>query len=295
MPAMTMMRRWGMTPIAVLAVVLSAPMPSARSQSEPVPVVARAYWITLHARSAETFDSLSVFLSRDLRLPVFFQPETHGERRYMAVLAGNVILELCGPFADSPYRSSAVMARWNTLSFRPTGSTADNLTRLQQRGIEHGSPQTEMWDGKQVSVKVTGLSTPGMPVMLSECVEGEETLNAKLDALRDELKAGERDSLGIRGVDEIHIGYSRDEYLSRWRALLSPIQPINGVWQLSAGAGLRLVRADRDEIVALVLKVGSLARAVDQLTARNMLGERQEHLVAIAASAACGLTIYLSE
>jgi hypothetical protein len=152
-----------------------------------------------------------------------------------------------------------------------------------------------MWDGKQVNVNVTGLSNRGMPVMLSECVEGEEELNAKLGSLRDALKAGEGGHLGIRCVDEIHIGYSNDEYLSRWRALLSPIQPTDGVWHLSAGPRLRLVHADRDELVALVLKVESLARAVRQLTAMNMLAERQENMVAIAEGGACGLKIYLRE
>ena len=152
-----------------------------------------------------------------------------------------------------------------------------------------------MWDGKQVNVNVTGLSTPGMPVMLGECVEGEETLSTKLGFLRDTLKAGAGGPLGICCVEEIHIGYSNDEYLSRWRSLLSPIQPTDGVWQLSSGPHLRLVHADRDEILALVLKVGSVARVVDQLTAMNMLGEKDENTVAIAESGACGLRIYLRE
>ena len=295
MNTMTMSCRYKVSAFVVLTAVLIAPMPHAQSQSEPAPVVSRVYWVTIHTRSLDTFDSLYGLLSRDLKLPVFFQPETHGARRYAAVLAGNVILEPCGPFADSSYRSASVLARWSTLIFRPHRSTADSLTRLEQQGIEHGSPKTETWDGKQVNVNVTGLSTPGMLVMLSECVEGEETLNAKLGSLRDELKAGEQGSLGIRCVDEIHIGYSNDEYLSRWRALLSPIQPTDGVWQLSAGPRLRLVRADRDEIVALVLKVGSIAQAVDQLTARNMLGGKQENMVAIAEGGACGLKIYLRE
>jgi hypothetical protein len=295
MHTMTMSWRCKTRTLVLLAVVLIAPVSYVQSQTELTPIVSRVYWVTVHARSLEAFDSLFTLLSRDLQLPVFFQPETHGARRYAAVLAGNVILEPCGPFADSPYRSASVLARWNTLIFRPHQSTADNLTQLEQLGIEHSSPKTEMWDGKQVNVDVTGLSTPGMPVMLSECVEGEETLNAKLGSLRDALQAAAGGSLGIRGVDEIQIGYSNDEFASRWRQFLSPIQPTDGVWHLSAGPSLRLLHADRDELVALVLKVESLARAVSQLTAMNMLGERQGNMVAIAAGGACGLQIYLRE
>ena len=64
------------------------------------------------------------------------------------------------------------------------------------------------------------------------------------------LKAGAGGPLGICCVEEIHIGYSNDEYLSRWRSLLSPIQPTDGVWQLSSGPHLRLVHADRVEMLA---------------------------------------------
>jgi hypothetical protein len=228
-------------------------------------------------------------------LPVFFEPEMHGARRYATVLAGNVILEPCGPFVDSPYRSASVLARWNSLIFRPHRPTADSILRLEQLGIEHGAPRTEMWDGKQISMDVTGLGHRGMPVILSECVEGEEALNAKLGSLRDALKAAEGGPLGIHGVDEIHIGYSNDEFASRWRTFLSPLQPTDGVWHLSAKPDLRLVPADRDELVALVLKVESLDRAVSQLTTMNMLGERQEQMVAIAEGRTCGLKIYLRQ
>jgi len=284
-----------MKTLAFLAVALIAPVPCIQGQSEPAPVVARVHWITLHARTPEAFDSLYALLSRDLRLPVYFQPEQHGSRRYATVLAGNVILEACGPFPDGPYRGAAVSARWNTLVFRPSQSTAASLARLDGLGIGHGPPRTETWNKDHVDVSVTGLSAPGMPVVLSECVEQEQALRAKLDSLRDELKAGKGGPLGIRHVEEIHVGYSTDDNFSRWRAFLTPIEPIDGVWHLPAAPHLRFVRADRDEIVALVLKVESTARAASRLKALNMLGERQENTVAIGESRTGGLKIWLRE
>ena len=110
MNTMTKSCCYKMGALVVLTFVLIARIPYVQSQSEPAPVVSRVYWITLHARSLEAFDSLYDLLNQKLQLPVFFPPENHGARRYAAVLAGNVILEPCGPFADSQYRSVSVLA-----------------------------------------------------------------------------------------------------------------------------------------------------------------------------------------
>lgn len=142
---------------------------------------------------------------------------------------------------------------------------------------------------------VTGLSAPGMPVVVSECVDQEQALRAGLDRLRDELKAAKGGPLGIRHVEEIQIGCSTDDHLSRWREFLRPIQPVGGVWHLSAPPHLRLVPADRDEITAIVLKVESFDRAVSQLKALDMLGETHEKTVAISESRTGGLKISLRE
>ena len=171
MNTMTKSCCYKMGALVVLTFVLIARIPYVQSQSEPAPVVSRVYWITLHARSLEAFDSLYDLLNQKLQLPVFFPPENTGTT-LRGSAGGRRHPRTVRPLADSRYRSVSVLApRWNTLIFRPHRH-AESIASLGDRN-EHGSPQTEMWDGKQVNVNVTGLSTPGMPVMLGECVEGE--------------------------------------------------------------------------------------------------------------------------
>jgi hypothetical protein len=290
-----MSRHLTITALGCLNLLIISGTADAGEQARTVPVVSRVHWITVHARTPEAFDSLYALFSRDLELPVFFSPEQHGARRYAAVLAGNVILEPCGPFPDSGYRSATILARWNTLTFRPSQSTADTQAQLKRQGVRHGSPRTEPWDGKQISVDILGVNSPGMPVTVSECVEGEQALRAKLDALRAEMKSRKGGRLGIHGLDEVRIACTTEGRVAQWQAFLCPIQAAEGVWPLSLPPHLRLVRGDRDEIVALVLKVESLARAVKQLKAMDMLGAQQGNMAAIKGGRTCGLAIYLRE
>lgn len=259
------------------------------AQTNVVVLVSQVHWITIHVRTPAAFESLCALLGGDLQLPVYFGPESHGARRYEALLAAPVILEVCGPFPDSPYRATNVLARYNTLTFRAATTAAATSAGLSTRGLAHEPPRTEPWDKTAVQVNVTALSSTGMPVSVMQRVEDAEGFDGQLSLLREKFREG--GSLGIRGLDEIHIAYSDEKRLARWQTFLNPIASTNGSWTLHEKPALCFVRSDRDEVVALVFRVESLPRAALQLKQRGLLGESRGDMIGIAPDRACGLRI----
>jgi hypothetical protein len=226
-----------------------------------------------------------------MQLPVFFGPESHGTRRYVAFLAAPVILEVCGPFPDSPYHTTNVLARFNTLSFRTATTAAASSAELSIRGLAHEPPQSEPWDKEQRHVKVTALSAPGMPVSIAEQVEGAKALNDQLKALRDRLPKG--GPLGIRDLEEIYVSYSDEKRLAQWQSFLFPNGSTNGSWTLPEKPAIRFVQSHRDEVVALVFRVQSLPCAQQHLKQRGLLGKSEGNAVAITLERTGGLQIML--
>ena len=127
-------------PIRLTVVVLITLLSLANlalGETDATPVVSGVHWITIHARTPEAFDSLHAMFTRDMKLPVFFGPETHGPRRYVAVGAGRVILELCGPFPTVP---TATTMPW----LASTASSFGRAIRLRpaSRGWSPGRSST---------------------------------------------------------------------------------------------------------------------------------------------------------
>lgn len=280
--------------IVILLILITLANPTlAEPQTDPI--ASRVYWLTIHTRTPEAFDSLHALFTRDLQLPVFFGPETHGQRRYLAVLAGHVILETCGPFPDSPYPDAKTLARVHSLFLRPHTSLAASATALASRQIQHDPPKTVPWDPTELHIKLTALSAPGMPVTLSERVKDPAALNAQFDSLRKDHAARNAGPLSIRDLDEVHIGYSDENRLAKWQSFLHPIHPTARLWRLTEKPALCFVPHNHDEIVALVFKVESLDQAVRQLKAMNLVGTTRQTTASIAPSRACGLKILLKE
>jgi hypothetical protein len=114
--------------------------------------------------------------------------------------------------------------------------------------------------------------------------------------LRHELAAREGGPLGIRGVEEIVVGTTDLDAANRlYGKLLAPTQPVSGVWRIGDGPAIRLVRADRNLVHGLLVRVASLARARAFLEERKLLGSASEMRVTIAPSKIHGLNIALFE
>ena len=122
-----------------------------------------------------------------------------------------------------------------------------------------------------------------------------EDHDAKRAADRGRLRACGGGAVGLESVKEIVAGV-RDFEKARelWRRLYAPTPETEpGLFDDGAGPPVRLVRADKDSIRTLVLKVSSLARAETTLRESGMLGAVNEDGITIAPSKLEGLDVRL--
>ena len=109
------------------------------------------------------------------------------------------------------------------------------------------------------------------------------------------LRAGGGGALGVEAVKEVVAGV-RDFDAARelWRRLYAPTpEAAPGVYETGDGPAVRLVRAEKDSIRTLVLKVSSLARAETRLRESGMLGPVTDDRITIAPSKLEGLDVRL--
>lgn len=104
-------------------------------------------------------------------------------------------------------------------------------------------------------------------------------------------------SLGLVEVRELIVGVTDlEKSRGQWQRLFAPLVPTGeDEWQFKEGPALRLVPHERDEVVAMTWKVGSLERAQALLQARGMIGEATAQQIVIAPETTYGLKIHLVE
>jgi len=246
-------------------------------------IVSGAYWITVHVRDDETFDMLYKFFKDELQFPVYFHPEKWGKARYTAILAGNVILEVCGPF---PIPGTELMARCNTLLFRPFESVEASAEELARRRI----PYDGLKEPDQRKVNVLDLE---VPVGINPATDPNGL--SRRQSLVAELRARNGGSIGLKNLKEIYIGYNSKERLDRWSSFLEPAKNQKNLWYLPEEPNLRFVQDEYERIMAIVFRVESLKKATDYLKRNNILGKQSKKAVEIAKTRTGGLRIILEE
>jgi len=226
------------------------------------------------------------FFKDELQLPVFFHPEKWENARYTAILAGNVILEICGPFPNTPIPGTELMARYNTLIFRPLESAQASANELAKRGINYDGPSKSDLQ----SIKVFDLE---IPVNIS--VTKEPSKASRIDSLRNDLKSRNGGPIGLKNVKELYIGYNSKEHLDRWINFIKPAKHQKNLWYLPEEPNLRFVEDKSENIRAIVFKVESLKNAIDYLKRNGILGNQAKKSVEIAKAKIGGLRILLEE
>jgi hypothetical protein len=111
------------------------------------------------------------------------------------------------------------------------------------------------------------------------------------------LRASGGGTVGLESVGEVVAGVKDlDAARVLWNRLYgSAGETAEGVWQTGDDPAVRLVRAERDSIQALVLKVSSLARAETFLRESGMLGSVASNHIKIDPSKLEGLDVRLVE
>lgn len=263
-----------------------APLNDTLNTESSTPIVSGASWITVHVRNDETFTMLYEFFKDELQFPVYFHPEKWGRARYTGILGGNVILEICGPYPNTPIPGTELMARCNTLIFRPYESGQASADELAKRGINYNVPSKSDLQ----AIEVFDLE---IPVNISAVKEPSDEFRKA--SLRNDLKLRKGGPIGLKNIKELYIGYNSKERLDRWINLIKPAKHEKNLWYLPKEPNLRFVEDESERIRAIVFKVESLKKATDYLKCNGILGNQTKNSVEIAKIKTGGLRIILEE
>ncbi len=261
------MRHFFWSTVGLAAVLCTAMACTSEPATPPTAVVRQVDHVLVASGEAR---ELFTLLSEGLGFPVAWPMENYGSFSSGGIALGDVNLEL---LEDAEMRARNEGPRWTGCAFEPVGLSAA-LAELDARGIRHGEPAplrsgwfTTLW----TTVALPEISSDMSQLFLCEYEKPAATRRAELLRQLDSRDGG---PLGLQSVAELVFG-ARELAVAqnRWRSLLLPLAPdADGRWQLGAGPAIRLVQAEHEGIVALVLRVKSLERARAALAARDLLG-----------------------
>ena len=278
--------------LAVLAVVClfmsaaCAPQPPGRTTS----IVRQVDHVLIASSQAEELFSL---LSDTHQFPVAWPMSQHGGYASGGVAVGNVNLEI---IKDSEAAAGIVRARWTGFALEPEPLRI-SLAELDARGIRHGTPapfRSGLFTTRWTTVGLPQVSSDAAQVFLCQYEDDVPALRLRL---LEQLRARGGGPLSVRSVREIVLG-ARDavRMQEHWHKLLGPLQASSqGVWPVGAGPAIRVIQADTDGILGVVVNVKSLEQARRFLTEHGLLGAEQPGALTLTGPQLHGLNITLVE
>jgi len=258
---------------------------AAGDAAEPTPVVSWLHTLSIHVRSHAIHDSLHTLLAETFQLPRTYEPVTYGEKKYVAVWAGNIALEPCGPYPPRDYLSTDFEAMFYGLTFAVWESAVASASALDERGIGHAEP-TDL-----VRIEDEDLKAPNVYVGIGYGGDPEDVREP-----RSVFEAREGGPLGLVRVEEIRIGYSDEQNLEKWTAFLRPHERVGErAFRVAEGPVLRFVENDVKQVLGITLKVRSLEEATAFVREEGLLGEATADSVQLDQARTHGLRILLQE
>jgi hypothetical protein len=219
------------------------------------PLVSRLHTVSIHIDSPETYNTLLRFFEKDLKLPVIYgkpwTPDRQGRRSYAGIWAGNVVLELCGPYAGESF-PDGVRARLHGLTFDSYQSVDESTRGLDRAGILHKAPFGDPDEGARfVVLDDPALTSPTLALSIMQEGEGQRAAPER-SAARTAFGENRGGLLGLISVKEIRVAYRNSASLERWREFLAP--DFGGT-----GEGPRLLfeEGGSGALTAIVLRVAS--------------------------------------
>jgi len=281
-------RRPGWTRWSIWAVLLSAALlvvPAASGEAGPTPVVSWLHTQSIHVRSHAIHDSLHELLAETLQLPRTYEPVQYGDKKYVAVWAGNIALEPCGPYPPGDYLSTDFEAMFYGLTFAFAESAVASAAALDERGIGHAEP-TDV-----VRIEDEDLKAPNVYVGIGYGDDPEGVREPR--ALLEARKGG---PLGLLRVDEIRVGYSDEANLRKWTAFLQPHPRVGErAFRVADGPVLRFVENDVKQVLGITLKVRSVEKAAAFLREQGLLGDVTVDSLELDRDRVHGLQILVGE
>ena len=258
-------------------------------EQNTTPIFTKIHTVSIHVKNHVVHDAVYRFLREDLQLPVVYTPLTLGERKYVGLWAGNLVLEPCGPYSNITYATPDFTAMFYGITFESYKSSMQSATQLDRRGIKHEPPYAF------VVISDPNLCGQNLIVSIMDNSDRRQE-QAKHDTLTSQLKDNQGGPLGIQYVEEIQVGCTDEQNVDKWKTFLAPIRQLDQRrWRLGNGPSIRLVKSDLKEIKAVVFRVASLESAVRYLETKKMLGYRNQNVVKVKTPNAWDFTIVLQE
>jgi len=252
---------------------------------EPAPAVSWLHTLSIHVRSHAIHDSLHALLAETLQLPRTYEPVQYGDKKYVAVWAGNIALEPCGPYPPEDYLSTDFEAMFYGLTFAVWESVPASAAALDARGIGHAAP-TDI-----VRIEDEDLRAPNVYVGIGYGGDPEDVREPH--SVFEARKGG---PLGVVRVDEIRVGHSDEANLRKWVAFLEPHDRVGErAFQVADGPVLRFVDNDVKQVLGITLKVRSLEAATAFLRDEGLLGDVAAGSVELDRGRTHGLHIAVRE
>jgi len=245
------------------------------------------------------------FLTETLGLPIAWPLEERGGVMSGGVGFGNVNVEA---IRFPGQRSLPSRAALTGFGFEPSSLPAC-LDELQRRGVPIGPVRpmivTDSTGARQTlftNVTLLTLSDTVLPVdaamhiFLSEYSPAYVDVAGRRARIGKELVASGGGPLGVESMREVVVGVSDVEAMrARWQQVLSPVQPIRGVWQVGTGPAIRTVPTKENRVEELIVRVRSRARAKAFLQSNGLLGGGTAADVRLDPSRAFGITMRFVE
>jgi hypothetical protein len=239
-------------------------------------------------------DPLFATLSETLRLPVGWPMDDFTGARSGGVLVGATAIEVIifSGQAQLPLRERRP-TQFRGIAFEPALPDADLFRELDARAIA----RTE---AESVTEKGYSFTTFGLPELLRGAGfvffcryhHDEESRRRKILDEPSNREGG----IGVIGFEEIVVGAADlNHERAIWQRLLDPLRPVSDRWPIGAGPAVRLIAADVDGIVNVVLRVRSLSGAERILRERGLLGDASQTTVQIDPNAIQGLDVRLTD
>jgi hypothetical protein len=253
---------------AIAALLLLAASSLIRAQT---PIVSGLQTVSVHIDSPETYNALLRFFEKDLQWPVLYgkpwTPDRQARRSYAGIWAGNVVLEICGPYAGETFPEGQ-HARLHGLTYRPFQDTSASVEGLATAGILHKPPfDTTPGGPRFVILDDPALTSPALAVSIMQSGDRQREWTEQ-DAARAALAAIHGGPVGLLSVKEIVVACPASSG-PKWRRFLAAQAP-------DAGApALRFVDGPTGALTALVLRVVSASKGNACLKAagsRKILG-----------------------
>jgi hypothetical protein len=229
-------------------------------------------------------------LSDTFQFPMAWPMSDYGGFASGGIAVGNVNLEI---IKDAETPAGAVKSRWTGFALEPEPLRI-SLAELDARGIRHGTPAPfrSMFTTRWTTVGLPDVSGDSIQVFLCHY---EDDLPARRRRLLEQLRSRDGGPLSVLSVREIVYG-ARDvkRMQTQWQKLLNPLQPSSeGIWPVGAGPAVRVIQAEKDGVLGLVIAVKSLPQARRFLKAQGLLGTEQPGALTVSGSQLQGLNVTL--